>query len=113
MSNSPPKRLLQTAQQVHNAIKKIISIRSVKAAESQYDRSVCISAVGAAGNVFNSIPVEGDPITYGKAVVEALDKLHNNYHDSDGEYTSGVAPIGDVYYDVSSLVDSQIKLRAD
>lgn len=79
--------------------------RSIAASQSQYDAKVCVRAVGAARDVFENVPLEGTAIEYGQAVVAVL---RDRYNDSDGEYTSGKAPIGDVCYDVSSLVADQM-----
>lgn len=107
MTKAPAKRKLETAQMMHNAISKILNARSLKAAQSQYDRTVCISAVRAARDVFESVPIDGTAAEYGQAVAAALGELQDTYNDPDGEYTSGKGPIGDVYHDVSSLLDSR------
>ncbi len=107
MTDKPVKRELKSAQQMKAAIKAIIVKRSLAANQSQYDRKVCVGAVGAASDVFERVPVEGTAIEYGQAVVAVLSELHDTYNDSDGEYTSGRAPIGDVYYDVSGLLNDQ------
>ena len=107
MTDRPAKRKPETAQQMRAAIMAIMKKRSIEASQSQYDMKVCVRAVGVASDVFERVPVEGAAIEYGQAVVAVLSQLQDNYNDSNGEYTSGKAPIGDVYFDVSSLVDAQ------
>ena len=107
MTDKPTKRKPETSQQMHAAIKAIIEKRSVEVSQSQYDMKVCVGAVGAARDIFESVPVEGTAAVYGQAVAAALSKLRDTYNDPDGEFTSGKAPIGDVYYDVSRLLDDQ------
>ena len=107
MSDLPLGRKLETAQMMHAAIKAIVQNRIHAASQSQYDRKVCVLAVMAARNAVETIPVDGTTTDYGQAVVAVLDKLHNTYNDPDGEYTSGRGIIGDVYFDVLSLLDDQ------
>ena len=90
--------------QLRAAIEEIFVKRSRKAAQSEYDRSVCIRAVATARDVFDSVPVEGNAAQYGQAVVSALAPLYENYNDPDGEFTSGKGVIGDAYMDVMALV---------
>ena len=45
-------------------------------------------------------PTIDQPLTRRRALIDT-------YNDPDGEYTSGKTPIGDVYYNVSPLVDDQ------
>ena len=96
---------------MRQAITRIVAKRSQAAARSEYDVGVCVAAVAAARDVFERVPVEGSAIAYGHAVVTALSALRDDYHDPDGEYTSGTAPIGDVFYDVARLVDAQTEMH--
>ncbi len=105
MAKKTKKRVPETAEQMHADIRSIMHKRGVAASQSQYDKSVCISAVGAASATYERVPVTGTAAEYGQAVVAVLNELYNTYHDPEGEYTSGRAPIGDVYYDVSRIVD--------
>ena len=75
-----------------------------QAAESQYDRKVCVLAVGTARDVFMRVPIEGTATEHGQAVLKALEPLCDNYNDPDGEYTSGKGSIGDVFYDIMGVV---------
>ncbi len=95
---------LQTAAQMHVAIAGILLERAVGAQKSEYDRGVCIRAVGVARIVFQSIPIEGTGTEYGQAVVAALQQVYETYNDPDGEYTSGKGSIGDVFIDISNLL---------
>ena len=107
MNYPPSKHKLKSAREMREAISKILETRSLKAAQSEYDRSVCIRAVAAARDAFESVPVKGSATDYGQAIVAILGELQETYNDPDGEYTSGKAPIGDVCNDVSSLVEGQ------
>jgi hypothetical protein len=107
MSDLPRQRKRKTAQQMHAAIKAIIERRSVEAAQSPYDRKVCILAVSAAQDAVNRVPVEATATEYCQRVVAVLSALQDSYNDPDGEYTSGKAPIGDIYFDVWRLLDAQ------
>lgn len=97
---------MTTAEEMHTAINRIFANRSIKAAESQYDRKVCIRAVGTARDAFIRVPIEGTATEYGQAVLMALEPLCDNYNDPDGEYTSGKGSIGDVFYDIMEVVEN-------
>ena len=93
-----------TAEEMHAVITRIFAKRSIKAAESQYDRKVCVRAVGTARDVFMRVSVEGTATEYGQSVLRALEPLCDNYNDPDGEYTSGKGSIGDVFYDIMGVI---------
>jgi len=95
---------VSTAEEMHAVINRIFAKRSIKAAESQYDRKVCVLAVGTARDVYMSVPIEGTATEYGHAVLKALEPLCDSYNDPDGEYTSGKGSIGDVFYDIMGVV---------
>ena len=107
MADKSTKQMFETAEQVRAAIAAIIVKRSIEASQSEYDMKVCVGAVGAASYAFERVPIEGTATEYGQAVVAVLAELHDTYNDPDGEYTSGRAPIGHVYYDVSRLIDER------
>lgn len=111
MTKTPAKKMIETAQEMCVAIKAIVKKRSIGASESQYDRKVCILAVGAAGDAINRVPVTGMAIEYCQAVTAILNDLQDSYNDPDGEYTSGKGSIGGVYYDVLGLLDSQLSIK--
>ncbi len=96
----------KTANGLKDNIAALIDKRSIEASQSQYDRHVCVNAISATRDIFNRVHVEGTASEYGQAVISALRNLHETYNDTDGEYTSGKAPIGDVYFDVLSLVNN-------
>lgn len=96
-----------TAKEMQSAILEIIDKRSIAASQSEYDRMVCVGAVGEARRVFGGIPVQGTADQYGEAVLAAIGNARDNYYDSDGEYTSGKSSIGDVYLDISVLLKEQ------
>ena len=97
---------LMTAEEMHAVIDRIFAKHSIKAAESQYDRKVCVLAVGTARDVFLRVPIEGTATEHGQAVLKALKPLYDNYNDADGEYTSGRGSIGDVFYDIMGVVEN-------
>ena len=96
---------LTTAKQMRSAIGRVPDARAIAAQQSQYDRRVCVRAVGAARDVFERIAIKGTSEAYGRAVLLALEPFYNDYNDTDGEYTSGKAAVGDVYYDICRLLD--------
>ena len=96
-----------TATELRSAIDEIFIKRGMAAAQSQYDRSVCIRAVATARDAFESVPVEGKGAEFGRAVASALTPLYENYNDPDGEFTSGRSLIGDVIHDINNLVGSR------
>ena len=79
----------------------IIDFHGVKAAASEYDRGVCVTAVSRAREQIVSIP---EDLPEERFVLEArrrIGALVENYHDSDGEFTSGRSapvPILDDFY---------------
>lgn len=79
----------------------IIDFHSAKAAASEYDRGVGVAAVSRAREQIVGIP--GDLLEE-QIVVEArrrIGALIENYHDADGEFTSGrsvLVPILDDLY---------------
>lgn len=93
----------KTAEQARNAIKKIINEQAIKEAGSPYDKSVCITAVTAARDVFEGVEVSGSATQYIGWVYDAISRLQDNYSDSDGQYTNGKAPIGSVLGRLSDL----------
>jgi hypothetical protein len=107
LSRDPrPEPKLKTAEDMREAINRIMKRRLIQANESQYDVMVCVQSVGAAREVFEGIPVEGTASAYGHAVKAALYALQENYWDSDGEYTSK-GLVGDVASDVYQLLEAQ------
>ncbi len=47
-----------TAEEMHALINRVFAKHSIKVAESQYDRKVCVLAVGTARDVLMRVPVE-------------------------------------------------------
>lgn len=100
-----PDKKLATAKQMHAAIGHVFEARAIAAQQSQYDRRVCVRAVGAARDVFERVDIKGTSEAYGRTVLLALEPFYDDYNDSDGEYTSGKGSVGDVYYDICRLLD--------
>lgn len=88
---------------VKQALDAILERRGRQAAESDYDRGVWISAVAAARDAVEAIPVADHAQAYLGAVEDALDRLFNSYNDTSGDYTNGKAAIGDIRLDVARL----------
>lgn len=101
-----PHDKITSAQDMQAAICTVIEMRALDAAQSAYDRSVCIAAVAAARACVERVSVEGSALDYGKAVLATLEPVYDTYHDPDGEFTSGKASIGDVYSHIARLVDA-------
>ena len=83
-----------------NKVQQIIDAHSAKAQQSAYDRGTCVLAVLTARETVMTIPDEVDEQAYPQQVIQKLDELFNNYHDPDGEYTSGRAVIGSLRDDI-------------
>ena len=67
----------------------IIEAHSMKAAESAYDRRVCVAAVGRARDVIVNIAGDLPDAEFLAEARKRIGALAENYHDPDGEYTSG------------------------
>ena len=87
MPNVKPR----TAEQLHVTIREIFAKRAIGAQQSQYDRSVCILAIAKADH---------------EEIGENLKPVFADYNDPDGEHTSGKSSIGDVYFDILSVLKS-------
>lgn len=105
-----PEPLLETAEEMFKAIRRIVKRQMTSARKSQYDVLVCIRSVDAARAVFEGVPVEGTAMDYGSAVKDVLETLHETYWDSDGEYTSR-GLVGSVCSDVRQLLERQWSLE--
>ena len=106
MAEFLPKHRLETAQEMHDAISRIIDKRFVDAGQSQYDVAVCVRSVDAARETFKRARLTGEAGAYGDRVLKRLYKLQDDYWDDEGEYTSK-GMVGDVASDVYRLLDSQ------
>lgn len=94
----------EMAEAAHKALEKLIRKQMGIEAESPYGAGVCVRAIGAAEDVFSRVPVVGTALDYARQVYKAIDDLHDDYNDSEGEYTNGPAPIGNVLSRVSDLI---------
>jgi len=106
MRVKPPNFKLNTVQQMHDAIDRILSGRLRQAYNSQYDVDVCVRSVETGREVFEKIAIKGTALEYGRSVEKALGKVHDTFYDSSGEYTSR-GMIGDVCSDVYQLLKDQ------
>ena len=93
-----------SARDLQSAIRDILNTRASAAQRSEYDRSVCVRAVGVARETIEGVPLSVDAASYGVAVMAALNPLCEDYSDPEGEYTSGKSSIGDVYADIYQLL---------
>ncbi|MBT8141592.1 MAG: hypothetical protein HKN88_00235 [Gammaproteobacteria bacterium] len=81
-------------------IQQILKEHALKAQRSEYDRSVCISAVSKARKLIESIAETSDPNEYRKVLIDKLTDFQQNYYDPDGQYTSGKGVLGDLLGDI-------------
>jgi hypothetical protein len=102
-----------TATELSTAIDEVFAKRGMAAAQSEYDRSVCVRAIATARGIFEDLPVEGNTADFGQAVISALSPIYENYNDPDGEYTSGKGTIGDVIHDIRALIFSHSNDKAN
>jgi len=86
-------------------IHALIERHAQKARESEYDRSVAIAAISASREIAMAVPSDLHGKCYAAKVLSELQTLRANYHDPDGEYTSGKGVIG------ALLSDLQVALK--
>ena len=86
----------------------LVNTHAQKASESQYDRSVCILAISTAREQILSIPSDFSSEYFQARVQDKLNVLANNYHDADGEYTSGKGVIVALLDDIRLSAHKQI-----
>ena len=84
---------------------ELINKHAQKARESEYDRTVAISAISASREVIRAVPSDLNREEYAASLLAEIQKLLAGYHDPDGEYTSGKGVIG------ALLDDLQFALR--
>ena len=75
-------------------VRALLDKHAQKASESEYDRSVAISAISASREIIQAVPTDLNGKEYAACVLSELEKLLAGYHDPDGEYTSGKGVIG-------------------
>lgn len=85
-------------------INSIVSKHAIDAQTSQYDRTVCITAVAAARSVIEGVIPDNPSQNYGEQVLCALKLLLQNYNDPDGKYTNGRGVLGSLLGDVEALM---------
>jgi len=83
----------------------LIDKHAQKARESEYDRSVAITAIGASRKVILAVPSDLVGEAYSACLLSRLHSLKERYHDPDGQYTSGKGVIG------ALLDDLQVALK--
>ena len=81
-------------------VRALLNKHVQKASESEYDRSVAISAISASRDIIQAVPTDLDGEEYAARLLSELEKLLAGYHDPDGEYTSGKGVIGALLNDL-------------
>jgi len=99
--NSPTT---STPLETQTRIQKVLDAHALKAAASEYDRSVCIIAVAAARKTVWEYLENTGPYVDEEALLQRLLDLHASYYDPDGEYTSGKGTIGDLIADICAAL---------
>ena len=99
MTEIPP-----TTDQLRGRIADVVVEHALSAQKSQYDISVCISAVSAARAVIDNISPDLPPQRYAEKVRAELATLQAGYNDTDGQYTNGRGVIGSLSGDVSRVL---------
>ncbi len=85
---------LFVAHNMQSAILEIIEEHALMAQQSEYDRTVCILAISNARKLIQSISITSTSEEYLSEVIKQLSDFQQNYHDPDGQYTSGKGTIG-------------------
>ena len=81
-------------------VRALLDKHAQKASESEYDRSVAISAISASRDIIQAVPTDLNGEKYAACLLSELEKLLAGYHDPDGEYTSGKGVIGALLNDL-------------
>ena len=85
-------------------ILQVLSRHALKAQDSQYDRSVSITAIATARDHFNRVTVDGTADSYIQSVLADLLALQETYNDPEGQYTNGRGVLGSLIADISLLM---------
>lgn len=85
-------------------IQDVLNTHAQKAAASEYDRAVCISAIAATRNAICEFLESAGPQIDADMLMQKLQALHAGYHDPDGQYTSGKGVIGDLIADIGVIL---------
>lgn len=92
------------AEELKTQISAAIAKHAVAAQQSQYDRTVCITAVAKARSVVEGVSTDNQLQDYGEEVLSALNSLLQTYNDTDGQYTNGRGVIGSLLGDITVVV---------
>ncbi len=85
---------------VKERVLSLVDKHAKKASKCEYDREVAIKAISAARKAVLTIPDDLPPNLIRSHALAALAELMANYHDPDGQYTSGKGVIGSLYDEV-------------
>lgn len=80
----------------------LVDKHAQKASKCEYDRAVAITAISAAREAVLTIPDDLPPHLIRPHALAELAELMADYHDPDGQYTSGKSVIGSLYDEVAS-----------
>jgi len=83
----------------------LINKHAQKARESEYDRTVAISAISASREVIRVVPSDLNREEYAASLLAEIQMLLAGSHDPDGDFTSGKGVIE------ALLEDPQFALR--
>ena len=86
-------------------VKDLLDVHAGKAAQSEYDRTVSITAISAARKTIADVSASLPDGLYAALVLEKLRDLASGYHDPDGEYTSGKGVLGDLLGDLEAALN--------
>ena len=90
-------------KEIQTQILQVLNRHARKAQDSQYDRSVSITAIATARNHFNRVILDGSAEAYRQRVLADLIALQETYNDPDGEFTNGRGVLGSLIGDISLL----------
>ena len=93
-----------TVEEMQAQILQILNRHALEAQNSQYDRSVSITAIATARDHFNQVAVESSAEAYCQRVLADLITLQETYNDPDGEYTNGRGVLGSLIGDICLLI---------
>lgn len=78
---------------IPQAISELIDAHSLKAQQSAYDAGVCVLAVSSVRDVLATLPDTLSNKAYLEQAIERVASHADQYHDSDGQFTSGRSAI--------------------
>lgn len=92
------------ADELKAQILAVVAKHAIAAQASQYDRSVCITAVATVRKLVEGISTDNQLQDYSENVSTSLNALREAYNDTDGQYTNGKGVIGSLQGDVEAVI---------